>query len=340
MTVYRNLSAASSSNATRSRDTTHTSVRRVDQRQLINLIARLPHETHNAKTRISSISKTAASSRTRLQSPACASRSLNVEVPCQAVLLASAKLRLRPLLAGVESQRDCRTTCATVCESRTTGELDADGVETLSTPESYAGGFWRSGHGWQAAEPGSVRTAGEVTLAQTGRKRPVESGEDGVVIGQDGAFVGSVAVEKVLAVVCESGCFEVEDLGAAVEALVDDFAGVVLGWIVAEQCVCASYWVDATALQLNPWVGETTLCAKCGAESCVGCTGVSGICISHDKDGVSGRPSADVISDLLQVGIASYVVLVFVTGLLLVYFRPAMLSQSYPASACKLYTSM
>jgi hypothetical protein len=42
------------------------SVGRVNQRQLINLIARLAHETHNAKTRISSISKTTLSPRTRL----------------------------------------------------------------------------------------------------------------------------------------------------------------------------------------------------------------------------------------------------------------------------------
>jgi hypothetical protein len=174
----------------------------------------------------------------------------------------------------------------------------------------------RSGQRRQAAEPGSVRAAGEITLAQRRRDRPVECGEDGVVVGENGTFVVSVGIKEVIAIVGEGGSFEVENLRATVKTLVDDFARVVFRWIVAEQCVCASCRVDTTALQLNPWVGETALGAKCGAESCVGCAGVSCVRVSHDKDGVASRPGADVVSDLLHVGVASYVVLVFVASLL------------------------
>jgi hypothetical protein len=149
-----------------------------------------------------------------------------------------------------------------------------------------------------------VGAAGEVALTQTRRKRPVESGQDRVVIGQDCTFVGGIGVEEVLAIVGESGSLEVEDLRAAVEALVDDFAGVVLGWVVT------------TALQLNPGIRKTALGAKCSAESCVGCAGISGVGVSHDNDGVAGRPGTDVVCNLLQVGVASYVVLIFVARLL------------------------
>jgi hypothetical protein len=161
-----------------------------------------------------------------------------------------------------------------------------------------------------------VGAAGEVALTQTRRKRPVESGQDRVVIGQDCTFVGGIGVEEVLAIVGESGSLEVEDLRAAVEALVDDFAGVVLGWVVAEECICAGCWVDTTALQLNPGIRKTALGAKCSAESCVGCAGISGVGVSHDNDGVAGRPGTDVVCNLLQVGVASYVVLIFVARLL------------------------
>jgi hypothetical protein len=93
-------------------------------------------------------------------------------------------------------------------------------------------------------------------------------------------------------------------------------------------------------LQLNPRVGETTLCAECGAESCVGGTGVSGVGVSHHDDGVTSRPGADVVGDLLQVGVAGYVVLILVAGLLSAGNLFWNIVQTHPASACKLYTSM
>lgn len=75
----------------------------VDQRQLVDLITSLTHETDNSKASIRIESSASASFGTSLQSPASASDGLNVEVPSLAVLLASAKHSPSPALAGVES---------------------------------------------------------------------------------------------------------------------------------------------------------------------------------------------------------------------------------------------
>lgn len=167
------------------RPPSHTScplIRRIDQCQLVDLIITLAHETHNAKASGGSVSEAATSAGARLQSPASAGRHLDVEICRVAVFLGCAKLGLGPFLAGIERQSGCRATGTAIRKSRTAGELDADRVKTFSAAEGDAGCFGGCGHGWQAAEPGSVRAAGEVTLAQSRGESPVEGGEDGVVV--------------------------------------------------------------------------------------------------------------------------------------------------------------
>lgn len=281
----------------------------VDQRQLVDLITSLTHETDNSKASISIESSASASLGTRLQSPASASDGLDVEVPGLAVLLASAEHSSGPAFASVESQRDRSSTGTTVGEAGAISEFDADGVEALGTTESDHGCCsGRSGQLGQAAEPGTECTAGEATLAERGRDRPVESGEDGIVVGEDGAWVFGVGVQKVVAVVTEGGCLEADNAGATVEELVDSLADVALGWVVAKQSISACGGVDTVLLKLDPSIGQSTLCSERGAKGSVGCTGVSAVGVSKDKDSVADRPLADVVGNLLQVGVTSVMV--------------------------------
>jgi hypothetical protein len=160
------------------------------------------------------------------------------------------------------------------------------------------------------------------------------------VVGEDGAGVFGVGVEEVVAVVAEGGGFEGDDAGAAVEEFVDGLAGVGLGWVVAEQSIGAGGGVDAVLLKLDPGVGQAALCSERGTKGSVRRASVSAVCVSEQKYGVADRPLADVVSDLLQVGVASSVVVVFVAGLVSASIPVSAACKTYPASACRLYTSM
>ena len=86
------------------------------------------------------------------------------------------------MLASSQGQRGDCTTRTAVGECRTICELDADRVETLGTAEGDGGGCGGCWEGWQAGEPGAVRTSPERTLAEGGRDRPGEASEDWVVV--------------------------------------------------------------------------------------------------------------------------------------------------------------
>lgn len=120
-------------------------------------------------------------------------------------------------------------------------------------------------------------------------------------------------VEEVIAIIGEAGRLEVDDLGAAIEELVNDFAVVGLCWVVAQQGVCTSSRFDAVFAQLHPWVGETILCAKAGANGCVFSARVAAIGVANDDDSVSARPSVNVVGNLLYVGLASLEIIRLVT---------------------------
>jgi len=160
------------------------------------------------------------------------------------------------------------------------------------------------------------------------------------VVGEDGAGVFGVGVQEVVAVVLEGGCLEVDNAGATVEHLVDGLAIVGLGWVVAKQSSNACGGVDTILLELNPSIGQSALCSERGTEGGVGCTSISAVCVSEHKDGIPDRPLADVVGNLLQVGVASIVItgLVTVPSLAFVFVHTA--CKTYPASACRLYTSM
>jgi len=139
----------------------------IDQRKLVDIIARLTHEARNSKARIGIESSAGASLGTGLQSPASASNCLDVEVPGLAVALTSAEHSPSPALAGVESQRDGSSAGATVGEAGAVSELDADGVEALGAAERDHGCCcWSCGQLGQAAEPVAGWAAGEATLAE------------------------------------------------------------------------------------------------------------------------------------------------------------------------------
>lgn len=313
----------------------------VDQRQLVNLITSLAHKTDNSKASISIESSASASLGTSLQSPASAGDSLDVEVPRLAVLLASAEHSPSPAFASVEGERDRSSTGTAVGEAGAISELDVDRVEAFGATESDDGCCsWGRGQLGQAAEPGTERTAGEAALAERGRDRPVESGEDGVVVGEDGTWVFGVGVQEVVAVVAEGRCLEVDNAGATVEQLVDGLAGVALGWVVAKQSISACGGVDTVLLKLNPSISQSTLCSERGAKGSVGCAGVSAVGVSKDKDSVADRPLADVVGNLLQVGVASIMVTCFVAVLSSASVPVDTACKTYPASACRLYTSM
>lgn len=116
--------------------------RRIDQRQLVNLIARLTHKSHDRISGTRSVSCAAARAGTLLESSTSASRGLDIEVPGTAVTLTSAKHSFSPVLAGSESQRYRCAASAAVRKRRAVRELDAHGVEALSTAERDDGSDW------------------------------------------------------------------------------------------------------------------------------------------------------------------------------------------------------
>lgn len=139
----------------------------IDQRKLVDIVARLTHEAHNSKAGIRVESSAGASLRASLQSPASASNGLDVEVPGLAVALTSAEHSPSPALAGVESEGNGSSAGAAVCEACSISELDADGVEALVAAESDHGCCGGScGQLGQAAEPVAGWAAGEGTLAE------------------------------------------------------------------------------------------------------------------------------------------------------------------------------
>lgn len=160
------------------------------------------------------------------------------------------------------------------------------------------------------------------------------------MVGENGARVLGVGIQEVVAVVAEVGCFEVNDAGATVKELVDGLADVALGWVVAKQSISACGGVDAVFLKLNPSISQSALCSERGAKGSVGCAGVSAVSVSKDKDSVADRPLADVVGNLLQVGVTSIMVSRLVAVSLLASVPVDTASRTYPASACRLYTSM
>lgn len=184
---------------------------------------------------------------------------------------------------------------AAVRERRAVRQLQRDGVEAVGAAQRQrrAVGRRRRGEGRHVGEPRPVGPAVEVGLAQGGGDGPVEGGVDGVVVGQDGA----VGLQEVGRVVAEVGGGEGQQLGAAVEELVDGLAGVGGRGVLAEEFGRGR---GARVLELDPGVGEAVLGGEEG--DVVGDARVARVGVAEDEDRVADGVGVDSGGDLLDVG--------------------------------------
>lgn len=211
------------------------------------------------------------------------------------VVLVLAQAQAADRLVRRQRQALRSTSGATMRELRTVRQLQGDGIEAVGAGQGQrrALGRRRRREGRHVREPGAVGPAVEVRLAQRLGDGPVEGGVDGVVVGQDGA----VGLQEVGRVVAEVGGRQRQQLGAAVEELVDRLAGVGGRGVLAEELGRGR---RARVLELDPDVREAVLGGEEG--DVVGDARVARVGVAEDEDRVADGVSVDGGGDLLDVG--------------------------------------